>query len=320
MARAAGPVSRTVLLAIVFALWAAAARGEDVTVPGIVTVVKPQSLAKFVSKSGLSPFALPAPGSGHDPTLAGAVLRIFDTDDPGAGDVSFPLDASGWEGLGNPAGSAGYKYRGKDDAVDPDPQGTCKVVLLKKKVIKGVCKSPAVALAPPFAASEGVRLGITAGTVSLRYCATFGGAEKRNDTTLMKRKGAPAPLECAGAPQDRRPCGDTELACHGVCAAGQVCAQNPVGPGACICIPETAVPCQDTGGAPAPGLCGGACPDGLSCATIFFDIDEFEVECACIPSDAVGCGESSAPSCAGTCPSGLSCQAGGFGSFSCVCA
>jgi hypothetical protein len=66
-------------------------------------------------------------------------------------------------------------------------------------------------------------------------------------------------------------------------------------------------------------VCGGTCPDGLSCATIHFDISAFEITCACIPSDAVACAESSAPACGGTCPGGLSCQAGGFGSFSCVC-
>jgi hypothetical protein len=297
-----------------------AAFGDDVTISGKVAVVKPQTLAKFVSKSGPSPFPLPASGSPQDPTVGGAVLRIFDTDDPGAGDVTFLLDASGWDGLGTPAGSAGYKYRGKDDAVDPDPKGTCPVILLKENVIKAVCKSPAVALTTPFAASEGIRLGLPAGTAALRYCATFGGDEKRNNETLTKRKNAAAPLECAGAPQDRRPCGDTALACHGTCPPGETCTQNPVGPGACECAPEVVTPCADTGGFPMPGLCGGTCPDGLSCATIYFDIGSFEVDCACVPSDAVACAESSAPACGGTCPTGLSCQSGGFGNFSCVCA
>jgi hypothetical protein len=58
----------------------------------------------------------------------------------------------------------------------------------------------------------------------------------------------------------------------------------------------------------------------LSCSTI--DVDDsspFEIYCGCIPSDAVACAESSAPTCGGECPPGLTCQAGGFGNFSCAC-
>lgn len=310
---------RCVCATALFALLAAAAFADDVPMSGRVAVVKPERLAKFVSRSGTGAFPLPAPGSAEDPTIAGAELRLFDTESPGAGDASFVLHHSGWRGLGAPPGVAGYRYTGRDDVLDPDPKGTCRVVLLTEKVIRATCKGTTVTLTPPLAAAEGIRLGIPAGTASLRYCATFGGVESRNDAMAMKRRNAPALSGCAGVPQDVRPCGDTALACHGACSAGQTCTVNPLGQGSCECAPDTAVACEDTGGFPVPNLCGGSCPDGLSCATIDIDDVSFEIFCGCVPSDAVACGESSAPSCGGTCPAGLICQAGGLGTFSCAC-
>jgi hypothetical protein len=312
-------IFRIVVAAAAVVISAATSRAEDVKIPGKLAAVKGARLAKFVSKSAPGTFPIPAPGSADDPTIAGALLRVFDTDEPGAGEVSFLLDQSGWTGLGNPAGSKGYKYKGRNDAVDPDPKGACRTVLLKEKVIKAVCGGSAVTLAPPFSAAAGIRLGILAGSTAARYCATFGGEEKRNDATITKRKNASAPSECAGVPQDRRPCGDTAYACHGECPEGQACHTDPVGEGSCICLTVSAVPCQDTGGFPVPGMCGGACPDGLSCATIDVTLEPLNISCACIPSDAVACAESSAPACGGTCPSGLACHAGGVGNFSCVC-
>lgn len=171
----------------------------DVPIPGKVSVVKAGKLAKLVSKA-TTPFPLPIPGSAEDPTVSGAQLDLFDTDFPGAGSVTFTLDKSGWTGLGNPAGSKGYKYKGKDDVIDPDPKGTCKSVLLKENVIKAVCKGTAVTLTTPFSGTEGVILGLPAGSVaSTRYCAEVGGVEVKNDAKLMKRKDAPAPGSCPEA-------------------------------------------------------------------------------------------------------------------------
>lgn len=175
---------------------AAGAMAADVEIPGKVAVLKPGKLAKLVSKA-TTPFPLPAPGSAEDPTVAGAELHFFDTNLPGAGSISFTLDESGWKGLGNPPGSKGFKYKGKEDVTDPDPKGTCKIVLLKEKVIKAVCKGAAVALTTPFSGTEGVTLGLPAGSVaSTRYCAELGGEEVKNDAKLMKRKNAPAPGSC----------------------------------------------------------------------------------------------------------------------------
>lgn len=184
------------IVGYVAALTVITAGAADIPIPGKITVVKSGKLARFVSKAATA-FPLPAPGSAEDPTQAGAVVSFFDTNFPGAGSITFTLDASGWKGLGKPAGSKGYKYKGKKDVTDADPKGTCRVVLLKEKVIKAVCKGAAVTLTTPFSGSEGVTLGIPAGSVaSTRYCAEVGGDEIKNDFKRMKRKNAPAPASC----------------------------------------------------------------------------------------------------------------------------
>lgn len=174
------------------ALFATAVSALDVPIPAKVVLVKPAKLAKFVAKSD-SGFALPAPMSGEDPTTAGAELSFFDTDSPGAGSATFTLGAAGWTGLGTPAGSKGYKYKGKHDS----PGAACSTALLKDSVIKAVCKGSAVTLTTPFAATAGIVLAIPAGTTAARrYCAEALGVETKNDATGMKRSDAPAPATC----------------------------------------------------------------------------------------------------------------------------
>lgn len=175
------------------------AAAADLLLPGKIVVVKGAKLVKSVSKSSLppgTPFSLPNPGSADDPTLNGALLEFFDTSSPGGGAASFALDASGWSGLGNPPGNGGYKYKGKNDAFDPDPKGTCKIVLIKEKVFKATCKGSSVTLTTPFAGDVGVVLGIPAGSAALRYCARYGGVTGKHDDTILKRKDAFPPLAC----------------------------------------------------------------------------------------------------------------------------
>jgi hypothetical protein len=161
----------------------------DELMPGKITVIKgPGTLAKFVAKPLGAPFVLPA--ATNDPTAAGATLRIFDTLAGIAGDDTYDLPAPGWKGLGNPPGDKGFKYKGAGSPTDP-----CKVVLVKEKVIKAVCKGPGVTLAPPVSGDVGVIL--TLGTDSKRYCARFGGTGVKNQDGLTKRKDAPAPGACA---------------------------------------------------------------------------------------------------------------------------
>lgn len=175
---------------------ASATPSLDILIEGKLAVTKTGKVVKVVSKSDAG-FPIPAPGSLEDPTIGGAELQFFDTAAPGAGHVTFTLDASGWQGLGKPAGSKGFKYKGKNDVFDPEPKGTCKTVILKPKVIKAVCAGAAVTLTTPFASTEGISLALPATGSNLTFCAEFGGDEKKNNEKVTTRKNAPAPLSCA---------------------------------------------------------------------------------------------------------------------------
>jgi hypothetical protein len=170
-------------------LAAVPAFGADVMIPAKVGLVKPGKLMKLVSKPSAA--TLPVAGSAEDPTLGGAELTVSDTGSTG-NSMTFQLNAAGWSALGNPAGSKGYKYKGKND-----PGSACSAVLLKASVIKAVCKGAAVSATPPYAGEMGVELAIPAGTTAaLRYCASLGGTTGKNDASQLKRKDAPAPAAC----------------------------------------------------------------------------------------------------------------------------
>ena len=158
----------------------------ELLVPGRMSIIKPNTLAKFVSKPVTGDtFALPT----ADPVVYGGALRIFDTATT-AGDDTYALPPSGWKGLGTPPGSKGYKYKGGGTPADP-----CRVVLVRAKIIKALCLGSGVTLTPPFAGDVGIVLSLGLVTTD-RYCARFGGDESRNDATLTKRKDAPAPGAC----------------------------------------------------------------------------------------------------------------------------
>lgn len=153
--------------------------------PGRVVSIRSGALAKFIAQPAAGEtFALPS----ADPFTTGGALRMFDMG-LGAGDDSYALVlGAGWKGLGSPAGSKGYKYKGAGTPGDP-----CKVVLIKETVIKGVCTGSGINLTPPFDGDIGIVLSL--GTTD-RYCAQFGGDDVKNDTTLTKRKNAPVPGAC----------------------------------------------------------------------------------------------------------------------------
>ena len=180
------------------ALLPGAAHGFDVPLPGRSLEVRPAKAVRLSVKRD-EPFALPAPGSLGDPTIGGATLRFFDIGGD-AGSVAFPLDASGWKGLGKPAGARGWKYRGRADAADPDPKGACRSVVLKAKSWKASCKGTGVVLEPPFAAAAAATLDFPAAAPASRYCAVFGGDEKTNDAARAKRKKSEPPVACPVAP------------------------------------------------------------------------------------------------------------------------
>jgi hypothetical protein len=175
-------------------LFATASAALDVPLPGKSLEVRPTKAAKISAKSREA-FALPEAGSGDDPTLGGAVLHFFDIAG-GGGEVAYTLDASGWQGIGKPAGSKGWKYKGKRDAVDPEPKGACRSVVLKDKSLKASCKGASVTLTLPYEGAAAATLGFPAGAPASRYCAVFGGDEKKNDAARLERKNAAAPVVC----------------------------------------------------------------------------------------------------------------------------
>jgi hypothetical protein len=161
------------------------AHATDNLVPGKILIVKPQKLLKYILKP-ISPAVFPLPPGPNSPLIIVWKwwIRWFNVW------FHFTFITSQWKGLGNPPGSKGYKYKGAGTLSDP-----CKVVLLKPKIIKAICKGPTVTPDPPHPGSIPVQLG--ADDLSYRYCAEFGGTETKNDPGGLKRKDAPAPALCA---------------------------------------------------------------------------------------------------------------------------
>jgi hypothetical protein len=172
------------LAASLSAATAFAADEADELMPGRILLIRSGILAKFIAKPATT-FDLP--DSANDPTLEGASLSVFDT--AGAASDTFPLPAGGWKGLGSPAGSKGYKYKGLGSIADP-----CRVVLVKSNIVKATCKGAGINLPTPFSGDAGIVLAV--GTDTKTYCAQFGGVQVRNDPAQLKKKTAPAPGAC----------------------------------------------------------------------------------------------------------------------------
>jgi hypothetical protein len=152
--------------------------------PGRSLFVRYRELRLVARPPRKESFPLPA----ADPTIAGdSTLHIIDTMDRFRSDL-YQLPASGWTGLGSPAGVRGWLYQGVGTQFDP-----CRTVLIKRRVIKALCRGDGVSLSGPFAGDVSVELRV--GTTD-RYCALFGGTTKHNDGFLLLRKNAPAPVNC----------------------------------------------------------------------------------------------------------------------------
>lgn len=235
----------------VTALVAPAVAFEE-TVPGKLFAAKPEGkLVKFLAKAPNPPL-FPLPSS--DPSAGSATLRVFDYG-AGGGDDTYDLAGGTWKGLGNPPGSKGYKYKGAGNAADP-----CKVVLIKEKVIKAVCKDKGaggVTMTPPFAGTAAIVLEIGAD----QYCAEFGGTEKKNTEKGTIRKDAPSPASC---PTEGESCGDSEYpTCGGTCPSGEVCQATRDRVITCTGTVHPCFPCTDDSIAeactcvPEAGVCEG---------------------------------------------------------------
>jgi len=175
------------------------AHAADVFLPGRLAVVKPGRLLQFVARTRAPhlgpPFVLPA----ENPTAVGATLRVYDTGGVG-GDVTYPLPAANWKGLGNPAGSRGWRYKGTGTPTDP-----CTAVVVTTRQVRALCRGTGVTFTPPFQTNLGIALTV-GGAGGTRYCADFGGLPVKNSAVEFRRRQAPTPLACAcpGGPPTAR--------------------------------------------------------------------------------------------------------------------
>ncbi len=135
---------------------------------------------------------VPARGGLGDPTLWGGTLRVANPLTGESSELALPL--GGWKGLGDPAGSRGWKYRGS---------GGCSNVTLREGRLKAVCRGDELfSLDEPSQGSIAVSLQM--GNHS-PYCLEFGGDVRRDDSNAVRNgrgiftaRNAAAPGACAG--------------------------------------------------------------------------------------------------------------------------
>ncbi len=109
----------------------------------------------------------------------------------GLGMLSDPLTAGTWRGLGNPAGSKGWKYRNPNAPAG----GEVKLLLVKEKGIKIVAKGTG-GMPIPAAPNESITAVILLGDDS--YCAEAATPHfKEIDGKLIRSKQQLAPAACA---------------------------------------------------------------------------------------------------------------------------
>jgi hypothetical protein len=153
--------------------------------------------AKIVNKPASGAFTMPS----QSPATIGATLRFFKAGSPGPW-TQINLPAAQWVGLGNPAGSKGYRYRGFGTVADP-----CVSVQIRPKVIKATCRGAGAFDAPtPYSlpvdtsGTNGAAFELVVGTD--RYCALSGISTlaqiKRNDGPkgIFKAIRAGSPASC----------------------------------------------------------------------------------------------------------------------------
>jgi len=174
-------------LALLLTVRSGVAEAESVHVAGRVVHVRNVRVARFT--------AVPPTPEGSfdldvDPTILGGRLTFLAVDDLEGNDVAYdlPVQAAplGWRALG----TRGYRYRGAGTEDDP-----CRSVVVKRKVVKAVCKGLGVRLTNPISGELQVVLAI--GDDGDNYCAAFAGNEVRNDDVMMKRTSAPPQAACA---------------------------------------------------------------------------------------------------------------------------
>ncbi len=246
----------------------------DIPVAAKTHLLKPAKVSKIVNKPQApgAVFAIPTPGGASDPTIGGGSILWCRLDVPGACQT-FVLPAGGWKGLGNPAGTKGYKYKGSGSFADP-----CKSVLIKEKVIKASCKRED--LATPVGGA-GVSWELSVGTD--RYCAESSGTTlatvKKNDSKTWKAIKASAPAACTSVPTPV--CGNAIVESGEDCDGGSHCT-----PG-CTFIPtDLSIACC------FGGILGASCvddmPAGSGCISVVGGSKIIGASCETTPDPCPG--------------------------------
>ncbi len=134
---------------------------------------------------------------------------------------SVELPAANWIGLGNPAGSKGYRYKDRDLSA-----AGVKTVILKpgKLIIKAVGPNWPWA---PVGGDTAVALTLQVGIG--RYCAEFGGSEIINEPGRVSFRDAPSPAACIELcgndfQEGAEVCdGADSASCSGICQSDCTC-------------------------------------------------------------------------------------------------
>jgi uncharacterized delta-60 repeat protein len=148
----------------------------DHPIPLDLAVVKPGKLVKLVAKGSLT---LPDPAV-DSPTSEGGALSLVGT----TGSVTYALGAGSWTALGRRHdGTKGYRFAGAG----------CATVLLKRSVVKAVCRGSTGTLSIPEPGPLTAVLTIGGTT---RYCGTCAGTAQGNAARVFKRRACTAPAGC----------------------------------------------------------------------------------------------------------------------------
>src|ERR1700752_3287506 len=136
---------RSGLVAAAMLLWSVPAGATDIPIPGKLLLIK-EGRVKFISKPA-GQFVLPPANGPTDPTMNPSSINVFQQ----FGSLTDTLTGGILEGLGNPPGSPGYKYKN----LSAPSGGAVKLILMKPTIIKILAKDDA-----PLAGSVGPDVGV----------------------------------------------------------------------------------------------------------------------------------------------------------------
>lgn len=145
--------------------------------------------------SSLGTYPVPAAGGTSDPTLYGGQVDVVDLGNPAAAlHIDFP---NYWWNENGVGAQRKYVFRGQ---IGYHP---CKTVVFGPKRWKLRCSGFTGAgvvsgtMNTPYVGAARVKLTVGQPGSEVVLCQDFGGVERRNDSTLLFRKGAPPNTSCS---------------------------------------------------------------------------------------------------------------------------